>query len=163
MPLNSLDLIRKGSLILVFFRGLWCWYSYTKLLKLEVIVEQIRNRGANIVAVSPQIEFSEQDSERRKHVSFPILCDRNNRLAAEYGISYPVSGPIKKLYGNVGIDLTNINGCENDALPLASQFIIDRHGVIVFAEINADYTDTARVDELLLVLDSMPTARTSRS
>lgn len=38
---NSIDLVRKGPVIIVFLRGLWCWYSHTTLIALEAINETL--------------------------------------------------------------------------------------------------------------------------
>src|SRR5262245_10251574 len=51
---RSADLLRTGPLVIVFYRGRWCAYCNTQLLALQEIHKRIADRGASLVAISPQ-------------------------------------------------------------------------------------------------------------
>lgn len=46
------DLIKTGPVVLSFYRGVWCPYCNIELQALEAAHEEIKARGATLVAVS---------------------------------------------------------------------------------------------------------------
>ncbi|MCP1496932.1 peroxiredoxin [Pseudomonas migulae] len=160
---NSIDLVRKGPMIVVFLRGLWCWYSHATLIALETISETLNNIGVSIVAISPQLHFSDADMDRKQQVSFPILCDAHSRVALEFQVAWRLSAHLKNTYRALGADLDKMNGADCDLLPMASLFVIDRQGTIVYSEVNADHIQSMNTEELLIVLNNMPSPRKIRA
>lgn len=161
--LHSLDLIRKGPMIIVFLRGLWCWYSHATLMTLETINKAITNKGASIVAISPQIHFSHADVNKKKLVSFPVLRDVHSRVALEFKVAWRLPSPLRKKYLTLGADLDKFNGPDNELLPMASLFVIDKQATITYSEVNANYTQPMNENELFILLDNMPPLRKARS
>lgn len=45
---------------------------------------------------------------------------------------------------------------------MASLFVIDKQGIIVYSEVNANYTQPINEEEILLVLDNTPSLRKAR-
>ena len=160
---NSIDLVRKGPVIIVFLRGLWCWYSQATLIALETINKTLNSIGVSIVALSPQRHFSPADRHREQQVSFPILCDAHSQVALEFQVAWRLSAPLKNTYRTLGADLDKMNGADCDLLPMASLFVIDRQGTIVYAEVNADHVQLMNIEELLIVLNNIPPTRKIRA
>lgn len=161
--IRSADLVRKGPLVIVFVRGLWCKYSYTTLTALEAINKSAISKGASIIAISPQIHFSSTDMRRKSTLSFPVLRDTHNQVALQFQVTWRLSYLLKKRYQQLGADLDKLNGNDSYTLPLASLFVIDKQGIIVYSEVNANYVQSINDDELLLVLDNMPRLRKARA
>lgn len=159
---RSTDLVRKGPLIVVFFRGLWCKYSYSTLTALESVNKAVISRGASIVAASPQIHLFNADMQRKKLISFPLLRDPYSRVAMEFQVAWRLSYLLKKKYQTLGADLDKLNGVDSEMLPMASLFVIDKQGIIVYSEVNANYTQPINEEEILLVLDNTPSLRKAR-
>lgn len=161
--IRSADLVRKGPLVIVFVRGLWCKYSYTTLTDLEAINKSAISKGASIIAISPQIHFSSTDIQRKSTLSFPVLRDTHNQVALQFQVTWRLSYLLKKRYQQLGADLDKLNGDDSYTLPLASLFVIDKQGIIVYSEVNANYVQSINDDELLLVLENMPRLRKARA
>ncbi len=53
-PVSSTDLLRKGSLVLSFYRGVWCPYCNMELQALEAAKPEFETLGAALVAISPR-------------------------------------------------------------------------------------------------------------
>jgi len=49
------DLLKKGPVILTFYRGGWCPFCNLQLKSYQAHLAEIRTKGAELVAVSPQI------------------------------------------------------------------------------------------------------------
>src|SRR5258705_10080611 len=48
------DLLKAGKVVLVFYRGYWCPYCNRELKKLEDSLQFILDKGAQLVAVTPE-------------------------------------------------------------------------------------------------------------
>lgn len=49
------DLLKLGNLVVSFFRGAWCPFCETELKALHMALPDIEERGARLIAISPQI------------------------------------------------------------------------------------------------------------
>ena len=110
-------------------------------------LEALQNRatdfaslGADLVAISPQNTKFNRAMAKAKKLTFEILRDPGNRIAAKFGLVHSLPEDLRKIYLQFGIDLPGSNGDDSWTLPLAARFIIDREHVIRYAETDADYT-----------------------
>ena len=51
---NLKELLKSGSVVLLFYRGEWCPYCNRQLKALEDSLTLIKSKGASIIAVSPE-------------------------------------------------------------------------------------------------------------
>jgi thiol-disulfide isomerase/thioredoxin len=79
---SSADLLTKGPLVVSFYRGVWCPYCNLDLQALEEALPEFERRGARLVAISPQTPVNSRKSARQNALSFPILSDADNDVAA---------------------------------------------------------------------------------
>jgi thiol-disulfide isomerase/thioredoxin len=68
---SSRDLLAQGSLIVSFFRGVWCPYCNMELQALQEALPAFRDAGANLVAISPQTKANSRKSVRQNALDFP--------------------------------------------------------------------------------------------
>ena len=149
---SSLELLKKGPLVVSFYRGVWCPYCNFELQALEAALPMIRELGANLVSISPQLAASNQKSTRVNHLSFPILHDPNNLVAASFGLRYVLPSYLVDLYKSRKIDLPAFNGDDSWTLPMPSRYVIAPDRTIVYAEVNPDYTKRPEPEDLFPVL-----------
>lgn len=149
---RSADLLRNGPLVLTFYRGVWCPYCNLDLQAIEEAANGIRALGASLVAISPQIAPNLRKSEVENALSFPILSDRGNTLANEFGLRFRLPDDLIDIYKGFGIDLTIGNGEDSWTLPMPARYVIRTDGVIAYAEVNPDYTRRPDPSELLPIL-----------
>jgi peroxiredoxin len=121
---RSTDLLSLGPLIVKFFRGRWCPYCMTELEALQALYPQLRERGALLVAISPQLVRQNDFTVQRHGLSFPILSDPGAVLATQFGIAYTVPEPLRLHYRSILINIPFINGDQSWRLPLAATFVI---------------------------------------
>lgn len=62
-------------------------------------------------------------------------------VAEAYGLVHTLSEGMRKAYKQFGIDLPKYNGDDSWSLPVPARYIIDRKGVIRYAEIRPDHKD----------------------
>jgi peroxiredoxin len=155
---SSSDLLAKGPLVVSFYRGVWCPYCNMELQALEASVPETERRGANLVAISPQTQANSRLAARENQVSFPILSDPRNEVAAAFGLRFKLPDYLVDLYRNFfRNDLAIINGDNSWTLPMPGRFVIAQDGAIIYAEVNPDYTHRPDPQELLPALDKART------
>ena len=149
---SSQDLLAKGPLVVSFYRGVWCPYCNAELQALEAVLPMIRQAGANLVAISPQLAVNSLKSARVNQLSFPILSDPNNLVAASFGLRYALPNYLVDLYKRLKNNLPAFNGDDSWTLPMPARYVIAPDRSIVYAEINPDYTQRPEPADLLPVL-----------
>ena len=154
-PVRSADLLKKGPLVLTFYRGVWCPFCNMDLQALEEAANDIRALGASLVAISPQTAPNRRKSERENELSFPILSDHGNALADQFGLRFQLPDDLIAVYKGFGNDLAVGNGEDSWTLPMPARYVIGTDGVIAYAEVNADYTRRPDPSELLPVLQRL--------
>jgi peroxiredoxin len=155
---TSAELLRKGPLVLTFYRGVWCPYCNLDLQALEEAAAEIRATGASLVAISQQTAPNSRKSQRDNKLSFPILGDKGGELADDFGIRWKSPEELQSVYKLVGVDLAAFNGEGSWTLPMPARYVIDRDGTIVYSEVNADYTHRPEPSDLLPVLRKLAMA-----
>jgi peroxiredoxin len=158
-PVTLAELLARGPLVLSFYRGVWCPYCNADLAALNDALPRMRELGAALVAVSPQIAASSRKARRDGGLGFPILSDPGNLVAELYSLRFRLAAEVKTLYQSFGIDLPKINGEDSWTLPVPARFVIRLDGIIAYAEANPDYTTRPEPDAFLAVLDDLQRAR----
>ena len=111
-----------------------------ELEALQNSVSEFDAAKADLVAISPQLVKYNRALAKAKKLTFEILSDPGNQVAAKFGLIHALPEDLRKIYMQFGIDLPRHNGDDSWTLPLAARFIIDREAVIRYAETDADYT-----------------------
>jgi peroxiredoxin len=153
-PVSSTDLLGQGPLIVTFYRGIWCPYCNMDLQAIEEALPELQKRGAKLVAISPQTAPNSRRSRRENNLSFPILSDPRNEIAALFGLRFALPGYLADLYKDVfKNDLAVVNDDPSWTLPMPARYVIAHDGTIVYAEVNPDYTRRPDPETLIPVLD----------
>jgi peroxiredoxin len=149
---SSEELLKQGPLVVSFYRGVWCPYCNMDLQELQAILPQIKELGANVVAISPQVASNSRKSMRDNKLGFPVLSDTHNDVAAAFGVRFALPDFLVDLYKMLKNDLVSFNGDDSWTLPMPGRFIIGQDGVIAYAEVDPDYTVRPEPDLLLAPL-----------
>lgn len=89
-------------------------------------------------------------------LEFDVLTDPENGYAEALGIRFRLPDYLIELYDKrFGLKLPAFHGDKSWTLPMPARFIVDSHGVIRFAEVNADYTVRPEPEDTLERLRSI--------
>lgn len=144
------DQLKKGPVVLVFYRGQWCPYCNRQLKKLEDSLSLITAKGATLIAVSPESNESIDKTIEKTKASYPILHDEGLTIMKSYDVAFPVDNKTIEKYKEYGIDFNKVNGDANGAnLPVPAIYVINKEGKIVFRHFDKNYTKRASVAEIL--------------
>lgn len=151
-PVASPDLLAKGPLVLSFYRGVWCPYCNMELQALQQTLPAFEALGASLVAISPQTPVNSRKSVRQNGLSFPILSDAGNAVAAAFGLRFELPEELVALYKALKNDLPTFNDDPSWTLPMPARYVIATDGVILYAEVNPDYTRRPEPEDMLPAL-----------
>ena len=100
----------------------------------------IQGLGATFVAISPQlVKFNREFVEQKKY-TFDLLSDPGNKVAKAFGLVHTLGEDMRKVYQQFDIDVPNHNGDNSWSLPMPARYIIDREGIVRYAEVEPDHT-----------------------
>lgn len=143
------DLLKKGKVILVFYRGQWCPYCNRELSRLQDSLQFILDKGASLIAVSPEKPESVVKTVEKTKAAYPVIHDEGLKIMKAYDVAYDLEENILTRYRNAGLDVEKNNGSNGKALPVPAVFIIDKEGTVIYRFFETDYKKRPSVLELL--------------
>ncbi|MCB2230452.1 AhpC/TSA family protein [bacterium] len=150
------DLTAEGPVVLIWYRGGWCPYCNLQLSAMQEVLPQIKQRGASLVAISPQVPDSSLSTKEKSSLQFTVLSDRGNAVARQFGIVYKLPEGVKEQFEG-RLDIPAYDGDDSWELPLAATYIVGADGVIRYAFVDPDYRKRAEPAEILGELDKLHT------
>lgn len=145
-------LLKKGPVVLYFYRGQWCPFCNKQLSQLQDSLQLLTARGAQVVVVSPETQENIEKTVGKTKASFPIVHDQNFTIMKAYRAAFSVDEATALRYKNFGLDLLQANGADQNVLPVPATYIIGQNGTIKYAYFNPDYRKRVSVKQVLQAL-----------
>jgi len=146
---RSAELLETGPLVIKFFRGRWCPYCMTELETWRDLYGQIREHGAVMVAIGPQIQRQSDFMVGQHGLPFPVLTDANNEVAEKFGLVYTVPEYHRNYYLSILVNIPFVNGEKSWRLPLPATYVVGKDRKILYAEAYADFRVRPEPEEAL--------------
>ena len=150
---SSEELLKRGPLIVSFYRGDWCVFCNLELRALQRSLAEFQRFGASLVGISPQsVAYSHMNADKR-NVQYQVLSDAGNKIANQYGLMFSMPESMINAYKTFGLDLAQVNGKRNGVdVPVPATFVINTDGRIVYRFLDADYTKRAEPADIIACL-----------
>lgn len=146
------ELLKEGPVVLLFYRGHWCKYCNRQLADLSDSLKLIEDKGATVIAITPEItEFIDKTSKMFDD-SFQILSDTGMTIMNIYNVKFEVNKSTVTKYKFAGINLNEFNGDNSTNLPVPATYIIGQDGIIDYVFFNKNYNKRVSVNTILLNL-----------
>ena len=146
-------LLKKGPVIVTFYRGGWCPYCNLELKAYQDLLPQIVAAGASLVAISPEKPDDTVSTAEKNALTFEVLSDVGQKVGRAFGLVYLFTEELKSAYRGFNLDIPARNGTPDEwALPVSATYIIGRDGSIIYAYTDVDYRDRADPRDVLAVL-----------
>ena len=112
----------------------------------------MKAKGAQLVAISPEIP-ERADILTNKHLlDFPLLYDRKSKVAKKYNLVFELDESLKPIYRSFGIDLEQANADKDWELPVPATYIIGQDRTVRYAFADVDYKKRAEPGDLVEAL-----------
>jgi peroxiredoxin len=140
--------------VVVFYRGAWCPYCNLTLKTYQAeLLPELSRRGVPLIAISPQAPDGSLSMQEKNELTFTVLSDSGNGLAAYLGIETGPSEEARSAQLQLGLDLTKVNADGTSSLPMPTTLIVDTDHVLQWIDVHADYTTRSEPAEILAALD----------
>ncbi len=134
------ELLKKGPLVVVFYRGNWCPYCQRYLASLSDSASMIEKKGGKLIAITPEGAKGVEKTKVADGIS--LISDESGKIMKAYKLDFQLTDGYKakvKKYLNV----------EMDELVVPATYVIDQSGKVVYRHFDYNYTKRASVQELL--------------
>ena len=152
---NIEELLDNGPLVISFYRGGWCPYCNIELSALQEALPQIKEHGANLVAITPETPDNSLTTSEKNEIAFDVLTDDDNTYAKELGLVFQMPENLKNIYSSFGIDLEKHNGNSNFELPMPATLVVNSNKEVIYSFVNEDYTKRADINLILNALKTI--------
>jgi peroxiredoxin len=159
---TSDELLARGPLALVFFRGPWCPYCSLALEALEEARPALERRGASLVAVAPVpvAELRELRDERR--LGLRLLSDPGAAYAGICGVRFEMTEAFTALYRRLarrfGLETPEVDPAVGWRLPIPATYVADRDGVVRYAFGDPDWARRAEPADVVAAVERLAQA-----
>ena len=152
--ISSSDLLARGRLVLCFIRGRWCPFCVAQTEAMNLILPDLKQAGATLVAISPQTAQQSFFMRDQHKLRFPLLSDAGNKVARQFALTYRVPDEQQAVYRRAFVNLPFVNGDNSWELPIPATYIIDRDGNVLYASANEDYAERPEPEDIVNFLQA---------
>lgn len=148
--------LKKGPVVLVFYRGFWCPVCNKHLSQLQDSLKLIEATGAKLIAISPEKPEYLNKMEEKTGAQFSLLYDENYKIATAYDVNYkPTSMQLFTYNVALGAKIKKTHTDDAQNLPIPATYIINEKGTIIWRQFDPDYKKRSSVKEILNVLTTL--------
>lgn len=153
---SSSELLKQSNLIVVFYRGSWCPFCNLYLRKLQQNVQQFKENGGTLVAISVENPDNSLAIAKKNELDFTVLSDPNLTVARAFGIVYQLPAETDEIYKTkYNLDIARHNEMDKPELPLSATYIVNQKGEIVYAFLEPDYKKRAEPQVIIETLSKI--------
>ena len=143
------DLRKKGPVVVMFYRGYWGPFCNRELKAFQDSLQMIKDKGATLVAITPESSHGIDTTIIRTGATFPLLTDEGGKLAQAYQVAFKVDDRTVNRYKMAGIDLLKTNNQKEAVLPVPAVYIVNKEGTITYRYFDENYKKRVSVAEIL--------------
>jgi peroxiredoxin len=144
------DLLQKGPVVLIFYRGKWCPHCNATLMRYsKELVPALEPYNATLVAISPMLPDGTAFLATKRDFRFSVCSDPDNQLAKQFGISFTVQPHSRPYFKNWGEDVPEHTGVDSWDIPLPATYIIAPNGQIAWSFLDNDPGIRAEVPDIV--------------
>ncbi len=151
-PVELQQLLKKGPVVLYFYRGQWCPYCNKQLSQLQDSLQLLTAKGAQVVVVTPETQENIGKTVEKTKAAFPIMHDQDFVIMTAYHTAFTVDPATVLKYKGFGVDLQKANASSDDVLPVPATYVIGRDGRIKFTYFNPDFQQRVSVRRVAAAL-----------
>ena len=151
---NLSEAVKKGDVLLVFYRGYWCPVCNRHLSEMTTEMKALQDRGIRVVAVSPESHEYIKKTIEQSNIDFPVISDTDGQIMRDYNVFYTVTNEYQeRIQSYLKVDLADVNVQEDAALPVPATYLIGKDRRIKYAHYDPNYRNRASVEDIIATLD----------
>ena len=153
--LNLKQTLKKGPVILVFYRGAWCPFCNLHLHTLKKRMPEFKKYNAQLITITPQKPDKSAAQIKEKDLPFKVLSDLDSQVMKDYRLYFELEPQLVSIYKRVGLDVEAYNGKGRNVLPVPGTFVIDQQGIVRAMQAETDYKKRMEPNDIIEVLKKL--------
>lgn len=149
------DELKKGPVVLVFYRGAWCPFCNMHLHALQKSLPEFKKYGAQLITVTPQTPDKSAGQIKKDGFPFEVLSDLDSQVMKDYRLYFELPDDLVAVYKKHKLDIEAFNGKGRNVLPLPGSFVIDRNGIVQAMHAETDYKKRMEPADIISALKKM--------
>ncbi len=133
------EMLGEGPVVVVFYRGGWCPYCNEHLAAWESMRGELEQAGGKLVAISPERPSAAEATRANGKLAYDVLSDTRLEAARMFGVKFEMDEATQAKYMGYGVNLAKANASGAWELPHPATFVVDRGGVVQFAQVQQDF------------------------
>jgi peroxiredoxin len=151
--INTEQLLKKGPVVVLFYRGEWCPVCNRYLSELNKSLSQIKEKGATVLVISPESNVNAQKTLENTKSGFIFISDASLKICNDFDVLFDVTQKYQdRIQKNLNTDIAENNNKKNAQLPVPATFIIDTNGKIIYKQFDYNYKNRANAKDILNAL-----------
>ena len=146
---NLRESLKSGPVVLIFFRGSWCYHCNKHISKFQDSLEYVLDKGASVIAVSPQTPEYNHKTIRKTGAAFSVIHDKGYHIMNAYYVSFTMDEETIQKYRRFGRHIDRANANKDYILPVPATFIIGEDRIIRYIQYDPNYKNRSTVAEVL--------------
>jgi len=147
--------LKKGPVVLVFYRGAWCPFCNLHLNILKQAQPKFEQYGAQLITVTPQKPDRSAAQIKKKKYTFEVLSDLDSSVMKAYKLFFKIDAELNKVYMKLGLDIAAFNGPGRTELPVPGSFVIDKQGIVQAMHADVDYKQRMEPSDIIKALQKL--------
>ena len=149
------DELKKGPVVLVFYRGAWCPFCNMHLHVLLKSLPEFKKYSAQLIIVTPQTPDKSAGQIKKDGYPFEVLSDLDSNVMKDYKLYFELSDDLVDVYKKHKLDIEAFNGKGRNVLPIPGSFVIDKSGIVRAMHAEADYKKRMEPADIINALKKM--------
>jgi len=144
------EALKNGPVVLIFYRGFWCPYCNKHLAHLQENLKQITEKGASVIAISPEKPEYLDKMASKAGVKFTLLYDEGNKISDAYDVTFTPGAMDLFVYNYIlNGKLKRTHSDDSQRLPIPATYIIGTDGTIIWRQFDPDYKKRSSVKDII--------------
>jgi peroxiredoxin len=152
------SLLRSGPAVISLNRGHWCPYCKLELRSLATAHDRIKEVGASIVSIMPDVAEYTGGYSRANELPFPLLSDVDLGYSLSLGLIFWIGADVQRLYEEAGLDLGKYHRGSGYFLPIAAKFVVGQDGLVKARQVNVEFRQRMEPDAVVATLRALQAA-----
>ena len=144
------ELLKKGKVVIVFYRGQWCPVCMPHLKKLQDNLNIIKDKGASVLLVTPEKQENIQKTYLKTSITIPVIYDKSYKIMDQFDVALLPSKILRIMYNSMlRADLKNAQSDNSQTLPVPATYVIEQDGTIKWRHFDRNYAKRANTKDIL--------------
>lgn len=153
--INLKDELKKGPVILVFYRGAWCPFCNMHLHVLQKNLAEFKKYHAQLIAITPQTPDKSAEQIKKDGYPFEVLSDLDSKVMKDYKLYFELTDDLVTVYKRHGLDIEAYNGKGRNLLPVPGTFVINQNGIVHAMQAETDYRQRMEPAAIIAALQQL--------